>query len=166
MLENLRKIGAFNTMKPLSSNPARRKRRIWTRSSMTSATGAGVDTTISSVKEFTFATSPCWTQIAAEQLRLGRFYARGVENYSLGSLGAPYSSIGTETRGMRLNTMVLLIGHIVMFGTFAVLWYYVPTDGRKSRFAGTTLEPYIVSAFFSAFALGGGMMTLGYLEYF
>ncbi len=67
---------------------------------------------------------------------------------------------------MRLNTLVLLAGHLLMVGTFATLTYYLPVDGSKPKFAGTKLEAYIAGAFFTAFALAAAMITFGFLEYF
>ena len=67
---------------------------------------------------------------------------------------------------MRLNTIVLLTGHIVLLATFGALWHDLPSDGRKPRFVGTKLEPYITVGFFSAFALAAGVIALGFLAYF
>jgi hypothetical protein len=62
--------------------------------------------------------------------------------------------------------LTLLCGVAVTVVTGIVFWLMLPRGGKKHRFVGTELEPYIGVAFTAAVALGLTMMLSGAITAF
>jgi hypothetical protein len=61
---------------------------------------------------------------------------------------------------MTANTAALLAGHAILLTLFGSLWLYLPAPGDgKPRRAGTSLENYVLAAYFAGFAMVLALLT-------
>jgi hypothetical protein len=68
---------------------------------------------------------------------------------------------------MTANTAALLAGHAILLTLFGSLWFYLPATGDGTpRWAGTSLENYVLAAYCAGFATVLALLTGGYLNYF